>query len=594
MLEMLLGSPYVKGINPIVAWILDHFFPKYIKGVEDKEQANKGCLYFLLKPLLSKGGLIERLENKEFANILEATRQLQKPSPENKHEHHSLILDLVEKYIRHIEQKGLPVAEEEKEHRHIAMAISFAWYNIKGILKDVYNSDTKDFDFNKINKYDYRQWLGMQGAPVWLVNSVIVRFFYTGTFANLVNENGGAVAAGTALQFFAKSSGYKGSFVYQMVYGTGDVMVMPMYEVLKNRGVKFKFFHKIEQVHYAATGSIETISYAQQVQLAVPEYNPVKKIMNDKLSVWPAEPLYQQLNPDDAERLQAGKINLEDPWTDWTDFKQGQLQKGIDFDEVILGIPVGTLKTICSEIIEKEERWQLMANNVATTPTQSAQLWLLPSLQELGFDPGAWGLPPEFAAPNVVVYQNPMYSWLDSSLVLPNENWPENQQPKFLAYFTGPYILRKPLPSFTDSGYQERENERLRDTFEQWLQDNAGWFWPKGTTYLYPQGLNFQLLADAGNATDGYSRFLSQFFRANVRPTDHYTLSVPNSDQYRLKANESGFANLFLCGDWIDFGGNVGYIDGTIQSGQQAAQALRSKLNLGGHKHIWSEIKAGD
>jgi uncharacterized protein with NAD-binding domain and iron-sulfur cluster len=377
-----------------------------------------------------------------------------------------------------------------------------------------------------------------------------------------------------------------------MNYGTGDVMIMPIYEVLKNRGIQFKFFQKIDQVHYSETGFIETISYSEQVQLAVPAYNPVKKILDGKLSVWPSEPLYDQLNPNDAARLKAGNVNLEDPWADWTDFKKGQLTRGVDFDEVILGIPLGTLKTICSEIIEKEDPWKLMADNVITTPTQSAQLWFLPSLEELGFDRAAWGLPSEYGAPNVVVYQNPMYSWLDSSMLLPNETWPENQRPKFLAYFTGPYVLRKPLPPFSDHQYQSRENERLKDAFEQWLYDNAAWFWPKAATYLYPQGVNFQLLADAANSPDGYSRFSSQFFRANVRPTDHYTLSVPKSDQYRLKADASGFDNLFLCGDWIDFGGNVGYIDGTIQSGQQAAQALRLKMNQGGHKEIWSQLKA--
>ncbi len=594
MLEMLLGSPYEKGVNPVAAWILDHFFPEYKNGVEEKQQEKTGCLYFFMKPFLKKDSAANHFIDKEIAHIMEAARLLHEPTSSNKHKHHSLILTLIEKYIKHIEQKGLPFAEDQKEHRHIALAICFAYYNIKGILEDVYNPDTKTFDFNKINKYDYREWLGKQGAPQWLVDSVIVRFFYTGTFANLVNETGGAVAAGTALQFFAKSSGYKGSFVYQMVYGTGDVLVMPMYEVLKNRGVTFKFFHTINQVHHSVTGAIETISFSEQVQLAVTTYDPVKKIDNDKLSVWPAEPLYDQINPNDVERLKAGKISLEDPWAEWADFKQGQLIKGTDFDEVILGIPLGTLKTICRGIIEKEERWKLMADNVITTPTQSAQLWFKPSLKELGFDIAKWGLPTEFAAPNVVVYQNPMYSWLDSSLVLPNEDWPVDQRPKFLAYFTGPYVLRRPLPSFSDHAYQARENERLKDAFEQWLQDNAAWFWPNGATYLYPQGLNFQLLADTENAADGYSRFSNQFFRANVRPTDHYTLSVPNSDLYRLKADASGFVNMFLCGDWIDFGGNVGYIDGTIQSGQQAAQALRSKMNLGGHKEIWSEIKAGN
>ena len=41
-----------------------------------------------------------------------------------------------------------------------------------------------------------------------------------------------------------------------------------------------------------------------------------------------------------------------------------------------------------------------------------------------------------------------------------------------------------------------------------------------------------------------------------------------------------------LWGDLIDLGGNVGFIEGTIQLGLQAGQALRTKLNLGNHKSI--------
>ena len=591
VLETVLGSPYLKSTNRISTWILDHYFPEYINGIEHKPADKPGCLYRLLKPFFGKGGFFERLFKKELQHLIEALRLSKQNVTENHYEHHSNILAYIEKYINSIEQKGLPYLEKDLEERHFTVSLSFAYYNLKGILTDVYNPDTNTFDFSAINKYDYREWLGMQGAPHWLLRSVIVRFFYTGTFANLVNEKGGALGAGTALQFFANSIGYKGSFVYQFVHGTGDVMVMPMYEVLKSRGVKFKFFHKIEQVHYAPNGSIETISFAEQVKLAVEDYNPVMKMGN--LNVWPAEPLFEQINPDDAAKLKKENINLENPWADWTDYRKGKLKKGTDFDEVILGIPIGTLKTICSEIIEndKENKWKLMVDNIQTTATQTAQLWFLPTIEEMGFDRAHWGLPPKGGAPNVVVYQNPMYSWLDSSLVLPNESWPDNQSPKFVAYFTGPFILRNPLPHFSDHEYQNRENIRLMEVFEQWLGDNAKLFWPDAANLQYPKGISFQLLADPDNNVNGYDRFANQYFRANVRPSDHYTLSVPNSDQYRLKTDKSGFDNLFLCGDWIDFGANVGYIDGAIQSGLQAAQALRTKLMLSGHKEIWSNPK---
>jgi len=587
MLEVVLGSPYSKSTNRVSTWILDHYFPEYINGIEHKPADKPGCLYNLIKPFLGKGGFFERLFKKEFLYLIQALHLSKQNVTENHYEHHNNILDFIGEYIKSLENKGLPYLKDEIEERHMTVGIFFAYYNLKGILTDVYNQDTNTFDFKVINKYDYREWLEMQGAPQWLLSSVVVRFFYTGTFANLVNEKGGALGAGTALQFFANSIGYKGSFVYQLVFGTGDVLVMPMYEVLKNRGVKFKFFHKIDQIHYSGSGSIEEISFAEQVQLNVQDYDPVKKI--DKLNAWPAEPLYEQINPEAAAKLKARNINLEDPWADWTDFKKGQLNIGTDFDEVILGIPIGTLKTICNEIINnvKDDKWKLMVNNVQTTPTQSAQLWFLPSIEEMGFVNADWGLPPQNAAANVVVYQNPMYSWLDSSLVLPNENWPLNQTPKFIAYFTGPFVLRNPLPPFSNHQFQAKETQRLMDVFEQWLGDNAKLFWPSAATLQYPKGINFQLLADPDNHTEGYDRFANQYFRANVRPTDHYTLSVPNSDQFRLKTDKSGFENLFLCGDWIDFGANVGYIDGAIQSGLQAAQALRNKIGLSGHKEIW-------
>ena len=48
LLEIILGSPYQAGENPISKWILDHFFPTY--GPHGKE----GCLGALLKPIIGK------------------------------------------------------------------------------------------------------------------------------------------------------------------------------------------------------------------------------------------------------------------------------------------------------------------------------------------------------------------------------------------------------------------------------------------------------------------------------------------------------------------------------------------------------------
>jgi hypothetical protein len=240
------------------------------------------------------------------------------------------------KIVDKMEHKAQGLFDISPNLRHVNLMLAFSYYNLKGILEDVYDPETGKFNFRNINGYDYREWLEKHGAPHWLRYSVIVRFFYTGTFSNLVNEQGGAIGAGTALQFFVNSIGYKGSFVFQFVYGTGDVMVMPMYEVLKSRGVQFKFFHEIEQVHYSTGGSIESVSYAEQVKLAVPEYNPVKMIGN--LATWPAEPLYEQIAPEYVEKLKAETSISRTPGR-LTPYRKGQLKKGDDFDEIILRHP---------------------------------------------------------------------------------------------------------------------------------------------------------------------------------------------------------------------------------------------------------------
>ncbi|GLU53438.1 hypothetical protein [Dyadobacter frigoris] len=75
-IEMLLGSPYSRKTGSFAARILSRFFSKYLNGVRQKDQENKGCMYFLLKPFLGEGGIIERMVKKEMAHITEALKML--------------------------------------------------------------------------------------------------------------------------------------------------------------------------------------------------------------------------------------------------------------------------------------------------------------------------------------------------------------------------------------------------------------------------------------------------------------------------------------------------------------------------------------
>ncbi len=69
-------------------------------------------------------------------------------------------------------------------------------------------------------------------------------------------------------------------------------------------------------------------------------------------------------------------------------------------------------------------------------------------------------------------------------------------------------------------------------------------------------------------------RFDTQFWRANVEPSERYVLSVAGSSKYRLKADESGYKNLYLTGDWIQNGMNVGCVEAAVMAGMHTSRAI--------------------
>jgi hypothetical protein len=72
----------------------------------------------------------------------------------------------------------------------------------------------------------------------------------------------------------------------------------------------------------------------------------------------------------------------------------------------------------------------------------------------------------------------------------------------------------------------------------------------------------------------GVSAIDTQLYLANIDPSDRYVQCAPGSDAYRLRADESGYDNLFLAGDWTDNGLNAGCIEAAVLSGLQAANAV--------------------
>ena len=72
----------------------------------------------------------------------------------------------------------------------------------------------------------------------------------------------------------------------------------------------------------------------------------------------------------------------------------------------------------------------------------------------------------------------------------------------------------------------------------------------------------------------GDARFASQYWTANVNPSDRYTLSLPGSSAYRISPLDATYDNLTIAGDWTECGFNAGCVEAAVMSGRLAAHAI--------------------
>lgn len=474
--------------------------------------------------------------------------------------HHDRIIELLEKFLGRLKKAVEGFTEHHDATRRLFILADLSIAGIKGILRE----NLLRRGFIAADDMEFRAWLGKHGASDLTISSAPVREVYDLAFAY---ENGDLespnIAAGTAMLIMLRMAfDYKGSAMYKMTAGMGDTIFAPLYELLKRRGVTFEFFHRVRRLELSEDGrSVARMHVDRQVTLQDPEagYQPFVDVHG--LPCWPSEPLYDQIV--EGRELRDGQINLESSWSGWVPAEKRELEAGRDFDQIILGISIAALHSICSDLHEASESWRAMLDNVRTVQTQAVQLWLAPTMAELGWTG---------SVPMIGTWAEPLDTMADMSELLPAENWPADDAPKTILYLCGPKYSRDEPPE-SDTGYPRRQLENVRQTAITWLSSNPAAMLPGGASLTNPAGLDFGHLHVVDDAA-GVARFDQQYVRANVDPTERYVLSVAGSTKHRLGAGESGFDNLVLAGDWVFSGLNAGSVEAAAMAGLSAANAI--------------------
>jgi uncharacterized protein with NAD-binding domain and iron-sulfur cluster len=357
---------------------------------------------------------------------------------------------------------------------------------------------------------------------------------------------------------------YRGSIVWKLRAGMGDIVFAPFYEVMKRRGVSFRFFHRLEAVRLAARDElapgerpyVKALEFAIQAEARDGEYHPLIDV--DGLPCWPSVPDYSQLVDGDSLRDR----KFESHW-DRRAVSHQTLRLGDDFDFVVLGVGLGAIPYVCRDLVEKDQRWRDMVNHLKTVATQAFQLWLREDMEALGWDG---------PAVSMCGLARPFDTWGDMRHLVTEERWPVT--PRAIAYFCSALTEPEASHDRDDPEYELKRREQVRRNAIDFLNREIAQLWPHAVSS--GNQFRWELLVDPAfaDSVKGEARFDSQFWTANVSPSERYVLSVPGTQKYRISPLDNSYDNLTIAGDWTACGLDTGCVESAIISGRLAAHAI--------------------
>ena len=515
--------------------------------------------------LLRVGALASAAIAVEALALIEAALKSMPKVPE------SLLLPALEAIASALRKQFEAIVASDDHTRYQWEIIDLVLANLVGAVRYKLLTDPRGLD--AIDHLDHREWLRENGASERALNSPFTRVLYDTAMAYEGGDEGRpAIAAGAALRgtlrfFFT----YRGALLWKMRAGMGDVVFAPFYEVLRARGATFKFFHRLRNVRLADANElepgekphVEALEFDIQAEtLGAREYQPLVDVKD--MPCWPAGPDLSQLKA--GARMRREGRDFESHW-DRRKARTCELKVTRDFDFVVLGIGIGALPSVCGEIIATNARWRAMVERVKTVATQAFQIWLAADLQELG-----WEIPPV----TLTSFVKPFDTWSDMGHVVPAENW-HRPQPRTSAYFCNVLADPRREPDADDIDYPKRRRDEVRNNAIEFLNRDIENLWPnaKGRGGEF----RWELLVDPDAKTKGgkratRGRFGTQYWTANVNPSDRYVLSVPGSASHRISPLDNTYDNLTIAGDWTDCSLNLGCVEAAVMSGRLASHAI--------------------
>jgi uncharacterized protein with NAD-binding domain and iron-sulfur cluster len=431
---------------------------------------------------------------------------------------------------------------------------------LRGLL---YHRVSREEDFDLLDQFEFREWLQLHGALAESVNSSLIRTVaYDLPFAyEEGNPDLSACGAGTALRtLFRAFFTYRGAIMWKMNAGMGDVVFAPLYELLVKRGVTFKFFNQVTDIHVVGARVTEFKVRHQRIgadgrpadRLTPVEVAPGGGMPAGTLMCWPAQP--GDASEIDAERMES--------WWDPAEGEEDTIKLTNPADKVLFAMPVSMIPYVGRQLTS-QTKWQDLVDHVKTTATQALQIWSTRTAEELGW----------YADAVVGGYDAPYDTFSD----MPELRFQEGASNAVTVLYLCAVLPDAPEGAAPDTEKIPADDVRARaEAARTWVFERratvralAEGFFSRRAVGLWPGAMD--------PATGGFDERLKSgmhYVRGNFQPSDRYVLSVPGSVQYRLDPANTGFDNLFAAGDWTRCVINAGCVEAATISGMLAAEAI--------------------
>ncbi|MDM0026342.1 FAD-dependent oxidoreductase [Variovorax saccharolyticus] len=462
------------------------------------------------------------------------------------------VVRYVEAFATHSRRLLSDVVQIDGEIRRKTEIIDLVMTTIVGLYREKVFLDPRGLD--ALNDMDCRAWLKKHGATDSALQSPFVRGLYDLAFAYRDGDKlmpqlaAGQGLRGALRMFFT----YRGAMAWRLRSGSGDVVFAPLYRALKARDVSFEFLHRLQSVEFNPDLSEESENRVVRMLFDVPE------------------------RADAAAGHSRAPLDDDGCWKDVSDeslfaslgsLRSGQKVVGPDeFDAVIFAMGKDDFVAACQPLCDRLESWKQMSKHVETAATQSVQVWLTKDLAELGWQRG----------PVILAgIEGTFETWADMTHTLATESkqWAGSAAPRTVAYLCGA-LPKKTVEQIQAKARTEEDMDRAMDDevrvcARKFLDDKMGPFWP---AVFKGDGKSMEPVFAAHEGVD--DPFGEQFFRANYKGSDRFTMALPGTLQYRISPLDYSVVNMSIAGDWTNCGFVEGCIEAAVMSGMLSAHAI--------------------